>query len=330
MKLRQLEHALELARQGNFRRAAVKLNISQPALSRSIGALEVVLGVSLFNRLDEGVTATVYGEVLLSHASQLTKDAHDLVRELESLQTLDHGSLSISMGAYASELSGTGALGELLTNYPKLKITFSISKWTEVADQVLNRDVDIGYVETALARDQANLQVESIGRHQMVVYCRATHPLLQLKKVTDEDLKKYPLIGPRMSPNFKPVVGTNSDDFKSGDSALHIRSDDISAARSLVAECDGFGCAPPVALAKWLASGELAVPAYNPTEHPWLRLNYGFVYLQNRALSPAAMAWMDIVRRREQKISARNEEMLQELFAPASRRQAKQVSQAYR
>lgn len=65
IELRLLRHALALARHGNFARAAGALNLTQPSMSRSIAALESLLGVPLFDRTNKGITPTAFGRILL-------------------------------------------------------------------------------------------------------------------------------------------------------------------------------------------------------------------------------------------------------------------------
>ena len=66
LELRIIQHALTLARVGNFGRAAESLGISQPSLTRSIASLEASLGVKLFDRNRRGIKPTVFGAVFLA------------------------------------------------------------------------------------------------------------------------------------------------------------------------------------------------------------------------------------------------------------------------
>ena len=89
--LRRLRHALALAEHRNFARAAAALHITQPALSRSIQALEDGLGVRLFDRSPRDVDPTAFGELVLRHARSLELSARDLDRELQLAKGLEIG-----------------------------------------------------------------------------------------------------------------------------------------------------------------------------------------------------------------------------------------------
>src|SRR5690606_12443148 len=69
--LRQLRHFVALAEHGHFARAAEAVHLSQPALSRSIQALESQLGCTLVNRHSRGISITAHGQLVLEHARRL-------------------------------------------------------------------------------------------------------------------------------------------------------------------------------------------------------------------------------------------------------------------
>ncbi len=78
MTLIQLRHFIALAELGSFSRAAEGLHLTQPALSRSIRALEDALGQPLFDRIGRRNELTAYGRALLARARQIVFDADEL------------------------------------------------------------------------------------------------------------------------------------------------------------------------------------------------------------------------------------------------------------
>ena len=83
-------------------------------------------------------------------------------------------------------------------------------------------------------------------------------------------------------------------DPDTGDLLPTIEVDNLTSARLVVAGSNAFGMATPVQIADSLRSGEFRVLDFH---RPWMELDYGFIYLRNRMLSPAAQAYMEIVRR---------------------------------
>lgn len=91
MNLEQLRAFVEVAQVGNFTRAAERLHLAQPSLSRQITTLEQDLGTELFHRARRGSTLTVAGESLLPLARRMLADADSVRRELAELAGLQRG-----------------------------------------------------------------------------------------------------------------------------------------------------------------------------------------------------------------------------------------------
>jgi DNA-binding transcriptional LysR family regulator len=304
LKLRQLSHALAVWRHGSFRRAAAEQHLSQPALSRSIQNLEESLGVLLFDRQSTEVTPTAFGDALLRRAEIIVTEAAELEREMKLLKGLDVGGLSVAMGVYAAEMSGNRALAELSSVHPDLQIRVQLRNWRDVERVVLDRRADIGFGEIGHLMDAPGLRVEPVGRHELVFFCRAGHPLLARDTISAEDLDRYPFAGVPIPSRAAPLFPRNCRvDETTGDLIPPILVEDLTAVRTLVANSDAFGSATPVQVEPWLRSGELAVVPFRAS---WLRLNYGFIFIESRSLSPAAETFTELVRRIEQEVEPKN------------------------
>jgi DNA-binding transcriptional LysR family regulator len=311
-KLKQLSHALTLRQHGNFHRAAKAASISQPALSRSIRSLEDELGVQLFDRQSSVVTPTLYGEALLRRAETVFAETEELEREIMLLKGLDAGSFSVAMGIYPAELSGSQALGELIMQHPNLQCHIRLTKWREVTGLVLSRSVDIGIVETSTLENTEGLIIEPLSDLELVFFCRRNHPLLGRKKVSKSDLDNYPLAMLRVAPRAASLLpGKSSIDAITGDLVPSIEVDELSTARAVVRASDAFGLMTPLQIKPWLQSGEFEIL---PFRAPWLKLEYGFIRLQKRMLSPATELYMQLVREIEKELVEQNRELMNQLI----------------
>jgi DNA-binding transcriptional LysR family regulator len=312
LKLQQLAHALALNRFGNFRRAATALHLSQPALSRSIRSLEESLGVMLFERHGAQVKPTLYGEALLRRAEKILEQSDELKREMQLLQGLEAGGLAVAMGAFAAELSGSRAVGELLRLHPSIRCQLRLTSWREVTDLVATRAVDVGLAEISTVIGSDDLRIEPLGQHEMVIYCRQGHPLLDRSPLTRCDLDAFPQALIRVPPRgANRVPGMGFRDAEHGDQVPHVELDELTTARTIVLESDALSTATAVQLEPWLRSGQLRVLPFRAN---WLRLNYGFISLRDRMLSPAAELFMRLVRQIEAEVAARNRELTDELL----------------
>ncbi len=312
LKFRQLSHALAVWRHGNFRRAAEEQHLSQPALSRSIHNLEQSLGVLLFDRQTTEVTPTAYGEALLRRAEAILIEATELEREMKLMKGLHIGRLSVAMGVYPAEISGNLACAELLRAHPGLHLRSQLRHWRDVVQMVQNREVDIGFAEIAHLMDAPGLRVEPVGRHQVVFFCRAGHPLLAREAISVADLDAYPFAGIPIPSRMAHHFPRNSQiDEASKDLNPPILLDDLTSVRTIVAGTDALGAAPPLQIAPWLSNGELAVVPFRAS---WLRLDYGFIFLASRSSSPVAEAFTELVRQTEREAEERNRSLIDELF----------------
>ncbi len=311
LKLKQLSHALTLRQHGNFHRAAKAANISQPALSRSIRSLEDALGVQLFDRQSSVVTPTLYGEALLRRAETVFAETQELEREIMLLKGLDAGNFSVAMGIYPAELSGSQALGELIMQHPNLQCHIRLTKWREVTGLVLSRSVDLGILETSVLENIDEVLVEPLSDLEAVFFCRSGHPLLGRKKVSKSDLDNYPLamlrVPPRIASRFP---GKSSIDAITGDLIPSIEVDELSTARAVVRASDAFSVMTPLQIEPWLNSGEFKVLPFRAS---WLKLEYGFIRLRQRILSPATELYMQLVREIEKELANRNRELMNQL-----------------
>jgi len=313
IKLNQLVHARALAANGNFHRAAESLNMSQPALSRSIAKLEEYLGVSLFDRQSGGVTPTLFGEVLLGLGKPILSEMEELERQILVLQNIDAGQFSVSLAPSPAVLSGPMAITELVRLHPNLRCKANVRLWHLVVEEVIERHVDLGICELSIVdQTDTRLSVEALPAHEAVLYCRKGHPVLKKRKISRADLDAYPLASPILPPRAAKVFpGMAELDKSTGYLVPSVEIDDLELARRIVEGSNTISWNTPIQLEPWLKKGTIEVIPYRG---PWLRLNYGFVYLRQRMFSPATELFMRLVRNFEEDLASRNKELMKQLF----------------
>lgn len=306
--LKQLSHAQALLEHGNFRRAADAQHITQPAFSRSIQMLEKTLGVPLFDRQADGVSLTVFGETLLQRAENVFIEISELEREIQHLQGLEAGRLWVAMGIYAADICGNRAMAELLRHHAQLRCHIRVTDWPSVIDQVLSRRADIGLAEISEARSDQRLEVESTGRHHVMLFARASHPLAGIKNLSKSDFDEFPLATVRLPPRVATMFpGITDIDEESGALCPSLELDDMDTMRTLVATSDAFGMVAPVQIETYLRRGEFTILDF---DEPWMRLDQGLIFLRNRTPPPSAERFAELVRVIEQDTAQKNEELL--------------------
>jgi len=310
--LSQLSNARALQKYGSFRRAAEAQHLSQPAFSRSIQKLESSLGVLLFDRQSTGIEPTIYGEALLKRAAKVILETAEIERETHLLQDVDIGNISIALGFYAAEIVGWGAIANMVNHYPNLHYQATVRDWYDVEAMVIDRHVDIGFAGINHIKEQSQLKIIPVGVHDFVFYCRKGHPLLTLDTLSKSDLDHYPVATVRLPPQMAYIFpGKTYIDKESGELSPSINVGDPSAARMIVAASDAIAVATPVQIEAGLHSGEFEILNFRA---PWMKVDYGFIYRQDRMLAPAATLFMDYIRENEIKVSQRNHEIINKWF----------------
>lgn len=313
LTLVHLRHVAALAQHGNFGRAAHALNLSQPALTKSIQALERTLGVRLFDRRPGGVVPTKFGQLVLDHAPGFATAEQELLRDVRLLAGLDVGHLDVMLGPYPSVISGYRACGVVASKHPGLHIGLHVTNWREVTASVAEKKAELGIAELTDAVLNDDLETELVGQHQARIICRPGHPLLRADHVTLKDLLAYPWASTRLPPRVaarlpRSAVRAGRVDEVSGDFVPAIELDAPMQMAALIADTDVLGFGTFCIAERDLEERRLAylnAPAFD------MRASYGFIFRRNLSLSPAALAFMDAVREVEKKCAEREAQLEQ-------------------
>ena len=192
ISLRHLHQIEALASQGNFAKAAQRLNISQPALSRSIALLEDQLGVKLFDRSKREVVPTVFGKHVLQRGKPVLQDMRRMERDLNLLQGLESGELVIGSGPFPAEISVGKAVALFSRNYPGVNVRIIIDRTPNLLTRLRNREIDIFVADTRMIKDASELEIILLPQQQGYFCCRTGHPLTEKKQPVLKDIFSYP------------------------------------------------------------------------------------------------------------------------------------------
>lgn len=122
MHPRNLQSFVKVVEVGTFNRAAAQLHVTQPALSRRIGALEDELGTRLFERHGAGVTLTEAGEVLRDHAEGLLRYMEQVRSEIQSRALTPSGTLSVGLPSPFRTIVSRKLVPAFCIDYPGVKL----------------------------------------------------------------------------------------------------------------------------------------------------------------------------------------------------------------
>ena len=203
LDLRKLRYFVAVAEELHFGRAAERLHIAQPVLSRQIKALEDELKVQLFSRDRRATALTPAGEQLLSDARPLLATAEATRRRLALAA---RGADTFTIG-FMPGLIVTGAVRELSRRHPRLGVEVVRTGWDDQIEVIHDGRADVGYVR--LPFDRRGLEVRDLFTEPRVAVLPAGHPLagrstLDLADLAGERLLQDPAAVPEWHGGTEP------------------------------------------------------------------------------------------------------------------------------
>jgi DNA-binding transcriptional LysR family regulator len=176
MNLEQLRSFVEVARFGNFTRAAEELYLAQPSLSRQIAALEHDLGAELLHRARGGSTLTVAGESLLPLARRMLADAESVRRELAELAGLERGRVRLGATPTLCISLVAEVLNAFHAEHPGIELHLSEQGSRRLLDELAGGELDLALVTTTDATTAERFDVTPLLVEELVVVSSATAP----------------------------------------------------------------------------------------------------------------------------------------------------------
>lgn len=160
IELRHLTYFLAVAEELHFRKAAEKLFISQPGLSRQIKQMETILQAKLFERNKKKVSLTPAGHYLKEQAEDIFKQLKETRRKLQLIGEGDTGEVRIGFLGSAMQNVIPQLLVRLRDKFPKIKTSLEERSNLEQVDAVLKDELDLGFVR--LSRVPAELHMQTV------------------------------------------------------------------------------------------------------------------------------------------------------------------------
>jgi DNA-binding transcriptional LysR family regulator len=192
--LRHLRYFVAVAEQESISRAAKRLHVSQPPLSRQIRDLETEVGVALFKRDPRRLMLTGPGEVFLSEARAVLQrfdDALALTREIAK-----RDGIRIRVGH--SSASSVDALPRILrafqTLHPEAKVELRTMTTIELIKLLRRGELDICLTVSGLSPDLGKFVVEDIGSYGLLAGLHPAHPLAKLQEIPLSEIAQQPVV----------------------------------------------------------------------------------------------------------------------------------------
>jgi DNA-binding transcriptional LysR family regulator len=192
MELRHLRYFIAVGEEQHFGRAANRLNVVQPALSRQIRDLERELGFLVFDRLPRGVRLSAAGNVFLNDARRILQDVDEAKRRAERMALGQAGTLRIGI---ATAVSWHGlvvnAFREFRRRHPDVELVVHHQVSVHQVEAVVSDRLDAGFI-AAVTPWHKELEHRQFALDRMVLAVPKGHPLTKRERIRLRDLRDMP------------------------------------------------------------------------------------------------------------------------------------------
>lgn len=283
-KLRAFCHA---AQTGSISRAAERLFLSQPSVSLLIKALEVDLGVVLFDRHGPRIQLTTAGETLLATALPLVEGMDHLPDILAArLGEVESGSLSVAAGESTILYLLADFIKRFNDAYPKIKV--QIHNVTGRDGLAMVRAGDVDFAVGSMTEIPEDIAYSPVFRYDPMLITPLNHPLAEKKHLRLEDIGPYGLILPPRHLSTWRIVDLV---FQQNAVPYHVVLE--AGGWEVVKKFVELGLGISIVTSICLTGKEKL--AAKPLNQYFPRRNYGVVMLRNKFITPQAAHFLELM-----------------------------------
>jgi LysR family carnitine catabolism transcriptional activator len=290
LTISELEAVLLVAETLNFRMAAERVPISQPALSRRVQAAEQKLGARLFDRDKHGVALTSAGAELVPIAMRMLSEFRDSLSDLSEFIAGRRGSINIwALPSVASALL-PAATRTFQKSHPQVRLNIHAVSARQITQAVSEGNADIG-ISIEIPDQPASVQVTQLLKENFVLICPIGDPLAQRKRVDWSVFADRPYVASGPASSIRQVT----DQILAASGRLpemNYVSDNISVVGAMVAAGVGIAAVPQLALRLMDTTRLCSVALHSPAASR----NIGILLKRQRSLSAAAQRFLDTLR----------------------------------
>lgn len=195
MDIAALQAFLAVAETSSFSRAAERIYLTQPAISKRIAALEHTLGTALFDRIGRTVQLTEAGRALVERSRAILNDLEDAKRSLANLSGQIRGALSLATSHHIGLHRISQALKQFHARYPDVRLNLRFMDSEEACHAVVRGDLELAVV-TLPPAPIPQLRAELVWHDPLDIVVAPSHPLAQLSTAPLRVLLDHPAVLP--------------------------------------------------------------------------------------------------------------------------------------
>ncbi len=190
--IQQLEAIISLTEEGSFSRAAKRMLLSQPALTKSIKNAEDYLGVKLANRSITGISLTPEGKIIYDYARRMIKLRDEAREKVIALGKNTGGNIYLGASTIPANYILPHALSTFRKTNPDIKINIKTADSDAAMSMVLDNEVEIG----CIGKKPLNSKLASLPlwKDRLILIVPKLHPWRKKKSISWPELLKEPFV----------------------------------------------------------------------------------------------------------------------------------------
>ncbi|HYZ71450.1 MAG TPA: LysR substrate-binding domain-containing protein [Chthoniobacterales bacterium] len=202
MELRHLRYFIAVAEELNFARAARRVHIAQPSLTKQIQQLEQELGFPLLYRTKKKVELLDTGHVFLDEAQRLLRQSESAIDSARRTYTGESGRLMIGFSQSAAPEVLPRILRRYHALYPKVVVELLEIVSIKNAESLMDSAMSVALVRSPTFLSRELFSFETIQQERFVVALPDSHDLAKLRSIRIKSLASEPLIVPPLQPGW--------------------------------------------------------------------------------------------------------------------------------
>src|SRR5262245_7717664 len=194
VELRHLRYFLAVGEALNFTKAAARLRVAQPALSRQVQDLEDEIGVDLLRRSPRGVTLTAEGKLFLEETRELLKRVDESVEKTRALARGEYGELHVGYIPIPTAEILPRALEAFRKAVPHVKLVLHDLSTDDLIAGLRDGTLELAIMVQPIGEQTAGIEFETLRSYVWCAALSRTHPLARLKSIPLEKLADESLV----------------------------------------------------------------------------------------------------------------------------------------
>ncbi|WP_085832903.1 LysR family transcriptional regulator [Clostridium merdae] len=210
MNVRDFEYVLEIAKQNSITKAANRLYISQPSLSKFLQKMEEELGTPLFYRMGKQFSLTPAGKCYVEKAQSIVNLKEQIADDIHNLVNHKHGEIHLGAPYSRGEFIISMVLPKFQEQFPHIKVLIDFNSTASLLKKLEQGEQDILFIN--YSEEKPHLHYDLIGEEEMVLAVPADSPIITMAK--QQENRNFPFIENRYWMNEPFVIA--GENLKSG------------------------------------------------------------------------------------------------------------------